>query len=60
MTTTTSTVERAFELARSGEYPAIADIRRQLKIEGFGSVDQHFSGPSLVKQLRALLPPQAS
>jgi hypothetical protein len=56
---TTSTIERAFELARSGSYAAIADIRRQLKIEGFSSVDQHFSAPTLVRQLRALLPAPA-
>ena len=45
-------LERAFELARSGEYDGPGDIREQLKRERF-SVSQ-LEGPSLRRQLREL------
>jgi hypothetical protein len=45
------TVERAFELARSGSCPTMLDIKKQLKREQHSSVDMHLQG-SLVKQLR--------
>jgi hypothetical protein len=52
--TDTSTLERAFELARSGDYSNVHDIRRRLKAERFDQVEGHLSGPSINRQLRAL------
>ena len=45
-------LERAFELARSGEYAGVAEIRKQLKAEGLSALQ--LSGPSLGRQLRDL------
>jgi hypothetical protein len=56
-----SSLERAFELARSGKYPSIDQIKRRLKSEGLNQ-DQ-IDGPVLRRQLRdaiadaALTPP---
>lgn len=52
--TTPTTVERAFELARSGSCASVQDIRRRLKSEGHDQVEAHLAGPSLGKQLRRL------
>ncbi len=49
-----TTVERAFELARSGECVGVDDVRRVLKRERHDAVDAHLAGPSLTKRLRAL------
>lgn len=48
-------IERAFELARGGVYRSVDEITRTLKSEGYGSVENHLSGPSLRKQLRAII-----
>ncbi|WP_242153628.1 hypothetical protein [Sphingomonas sp. BAUL-RG-20F-R05-02] len=50
-----NTVERAYELARSGSYPTIKDIERQLTKEQHESVHAHLSGDTLKKQLKALI-----
>lgn len=52
--TTKTTLERAFDLARSGGYSSLQDIRRQLKSEGFDQVEAHLAGPAIGKQLRRL------
>ena len=52
MTSRPTTLERAFELARTGDYLGIAEIRAQLKAEGY-SLGQ-LEGPSLMRQLREL------
>lgn len=49
-----STLERAFELARSGDCRIVDDIRRKLKSERFSQVDEHLSGPSIKRQLHKL------
>lgn len=54
MTNRPTTLERAFQLARSGEYATISDIRRQLKQEGFSDAPSQISGPTMLKQLRKL------
>jgi hypothetical protein len=54
MTTPPSTLERAFELARSGECASTAEIRLRLKRERCDSVDAHLQGPSINRQLRLL------
>ena len=48
-----TTLERAFQLARSGDYVSVADIKKQLISEGY-SVAQ-ITGPTLAKQLAALI-----
>jgi hypothetical protein len=49
-----SALERAFQLARSGQTASIDDIRKRLKREGYeeNAVD---GGPSLAAQLRKLI-----
>jgi hypothetical protein len=54
-------VERAFELARTGEYATVKELRARLKVEGFAV--QQIEGRSLGKQLteicKAARPPLA-
>jgi len=50
-----SIIERAFEIARSGDCRDMLDLEVRLKREGFEQVHGHISGPSVRKQLRALL-----
>jgi len=52
--TTVTTLERAFELARSGDYATVQPIRARLKAEGFPQVEAHLSGHSISRQLRKL------
>ena len=47
-----TTVERAFELARSGQCDNLPDIVAALKGERHESVDAHLAGPSIRKDLR--------
>lgn len=47
-----TTLERAFELARSGECPTIKAIRVRVRAEGFAG--EQLYGPALVRQLRQL------
>jgi hypothetical protein len=49
-----TTLERAFALARSGDYATVEDIRKRLRSERHDSVDAHLSGPSVRKQLLKL------
>lgn len=46
-------IERAFELARSGECSTIEQIRRRLKAEGY--YEHAIQGRSLYRQLKALI-----
>ena len=52
--TTPTTLERAFDLARSGECASVNDIRMRLKAERFDQVDAHLAGPAIARQLRLL------
>ena len=45
-------IERAFQLADSGKFRSVNDIRRQLKREGFMAIDSHLDGLGLKRQLR--------
>jgi hypothetical protein len=45
-------IERAFELARSGKYASVTEVRDALQAEGFDP--KRLQGPSLQKQLREL------
>ena len=46
-----TTLERAFELARSGECTGVAQIRVRLRAEGYRDGQPHTSGQSIRKQL---------
>ena len=48
-------LERAFELARSGTCRDLVELEVTLKREGFEQVHEHIKGPSVRKQLNALL-----
>ncbi len=50
-----STVERAFELARSGTFANVYEISRQLKREGYDRVAAHLSGSEIKRQLLAVI-----
>jgi len=47
-------LERAFELARSGEYPRVKELEKALSREGYAKGDPHIHSPSVRKQLRFL------
>lgn len=53
-----TSLERAFDLARSGDCRSVTEIRARLKSEGYNEAD--ISGGSLLKQLRALIDASAS
>lgn len=46
-------LERAFELARSGKYTSITDLKRDLASEGYAA--NQIEGFSLSRQLRELM-----
>ena len=54
MTFPPSTLERAFELARTGECLNLSEIRQRLKRERHDQVDAHLQGHAISRQLRAL------
>lgn len=45
-------LERAFELARSGDFTTLTALRKHLATEGHSA--EQISGPSIKRQLRAL------
>ncbi|MGH6955541.1 MAG: hypothetical protein ACREEW_02620 [Caulobacteraceae bacterium] len=47
-----TTLERAFELARSGQCGSVTDVRRMLAAEGYTMAQ--LDGPALLRQLREL------
>lgn len=49
-----TTIERAYELARTGPCVSVDEIRAQLKRERFESVDGHLHGSTITRQLRTL------
>lgn len=54
MNSTPTTLERAFALARSGEFASVGEIRLRLRRERCDSVEAHLCGPSISRQLRLL------
>jgi hypothetical protein len=48
-------LERAFELARSGQCHSVDDIRRDLQRERHGNIEAHLAGPSIRAQLVKLM-----
>ncbi len=49
------TVERAFQLARSGTCHSVEDIRIRLSAERHDRIHEHLGGTSIQRQLKALL-----
>ena len=49
-----TTLERAFELANSGECANVDQIRLRLKSEGYSDGHAHTKGPSIRNQLAKL------
>jgi hypothetical protein len=47
-----TTLERAFELARTGKFHSVEEIRKRLLKEHHDQVDSHLSGPMIRRQLR--------
>jgi hypothetical protein len=47
-----TTLERAFELARSGKYTTLSELREALVAEDFNTAQ--LAGPSLRKQIRRM------
>ena len=54
MTLPPSTLERAFQLARTGECLNLSEIRQRLKRERHDQVDAHLQGHAIGRQLKAL------
>jgi hypothetical protein len=54
MTHATHTVERAYQLARSGDFTTVKEIRTRLTTEGFVAVRGHLDGPAIQRALLAL------
>ena len=52
MTSRPTPLERAFELARSGECASVTELKRRLWEEGFST--SQVEGPLLLRQLREL------
>lgn len=57
LTPNTTPIERAFELARSGQCKTTADIEQRLKFEGYPT--DTVIGPILLKHLRAVMDDKA-
>lgn len=55
MTPKTPIIERAYQLARSGRYGTILDLKAALRAEGHERIDQHFAGRGLVRALAKLM-----
>jgi hypothetical protein len=51
---TLSTIERAYQLARSGEAPDLASLKRRLKADGCRAVDALLAPRSLTRHLEAI------
>jgi len=51
---TRPTIERAYELARSGEAADLADLKRRLKAEGCRAVDAQLAPRSISGHLSAI------
>lgn len=48
-------IERALDIARSGRAKTIADVRQQLKREGYAEVLENTAGWSIREQLKTLM-----
>jgi hypothetical protein len=55
VTPTPHLIERAYQMARSGQFNSVEEMRRQLTVEGYGNIEAHLSGFSIRKDLKALI-----
>ncbi|MES2033498.1 MAG: hypothetical protein V4466_04925 [Pseudomonadota bacterium] len=54
MTQRLTTIERAYELAKSGECATVSEIKAKLKAERFADVDGQLYGRTIMSALRKL------
>jgi hypothetical protein len=54
MTGALSTIERAYQLARSGDCANVGKIKDRLRTEGYANVNGHLFGPAINTALRRL------
>lgn len=54
MTHRPTTLERAYELAHSGQCRTVSDIKQTLQTEGFDRIQDSLYGPTLTSALRKL------
>lgn len=47
-------LERAFELARTGQFSRVKDLEKALAKEGYARGDPHIQSPTVRKQLRQI------
>jgi hypothetical protein len=47
-------IERAYELAKSGDYPTVTAIKQQVRAEGYAGVDGYLHGAAIHGALRNL------
>jgi len=50
-----STIERAYELAKSGEVRTVSQIRERLRTEGYSDAPAHLTSLTLTAELRRLI-----
>ena len=48
-------IERAFEIAASGEFSYIADLTRRLNREGYEMASAHLAGPLIRAQIKSAM-----
>ncbi len=48
-----STIERAFQLAVTGDYGSVEELKKKLRAEGYSVAT--ITGPTLLRQLRELI-----
>ena len=49
-----SLIERAYQLARSGDYPRLVLVKAALRREGYEQITAHFAGSATSKALRII------
>jgi len=50
-----STIERAYQLAQSGRFRTMSEIRNQVRAEGFHDTTAQLEGRTIVADLRRLI-----
>jgi hypothetical protein len=55
MTSRPSTIERAYQLARTGEYASVSDLKKQLSRESYGDAEAQLYGPMIKSELQKLM-----
>jgi phage regulator Rha-like protein len=50
-----NTIQRAFEIAASGEVRTFDELRRKLQAERYEAVEAHLAGTAIRKQLKEII-----